>query len=226
MRNTSNAIIVLFVLFVLFTSGCASHFTQPDEYSGFIVDYKLLKQTKSATGASELFYISPDYIPHDYDSIIYTPVIYYPEPLATNKFPDDVMEKIRNYTDNKLQTALAHHKKLVGAPGANSLIFRSAISRVSAGEKGLQFYEILPIALVIVGTQYISGHRTMETHLYYEAELIDARTGKVMMQVVRKGQGENLSNKSTPLTLQSLKQVIDNLAADIAGPRVTPLSEG
>ena len=73
---------------------------------------------------------------------------------------------------------------------------------------------MVPIALVIAGTQIITGHRTMNTHLYYEAELIDATTGKPMIRVVRKGTGEDLSNETKLITVATMKQAVDDLAAD------------
>ncbi|WP_257895873.1 DUF3313 domain-containing protein, partial [Enterobacter roggenkampii] len=34
-----------------------------------------------------------------------------------------------------------------------SLIFRGAITGVSSQKEGLQFYEVVPVALVVAGTQ-------------------------------------------------------------------------
>ena len=47
-----------------------------------------------------------------------------------------------------------------------------------------------------------------------EGELIDAKTNKPVIKVVRKGEGKTLSNESTPLTADTLKQVIDDMAID------------
>jgi hypothetical protein len=94
------------------------------------------------------------------------------------------------------------------------LIFRGAITGVSSEKEGLQFYEVVPVALVIAGTQMASGHRTMDTHLFFEGELIDAKTNKPVIKVVRKGEGQELNNESAPMTLGTLKHVIDDMATD------------
>jgi len=75
---------------------------------------------------------------------------------------------------------------------------------------------VLPIALVVAGTQVATGHRTMDTSLFFEGELIDAATQKTVVKVVRKGEGKDLNNQNTPLTVDTLKQVVDDLASDAA----------
>ncbi len=45
-------------------------------------------------------------------------------------------------------------------------------------------------------------------------ELIDPATNKPVVKVVRKGEGTALANESTPMTFDTLKQVIDDMAID------------
>ena len=70
------------------------------------------------------------------------------------------------------------------------------------------------MALVIAGTQMATGHRTMDTHLYFEGELIDSKTGKPVIKVVRKGEGKELNNENSPMTVATLKKVVDDMATD------------
>ncbi|MGM3310156.1 DUF3313 family protein, partial [Enterobacter hormaechei subsp. steigerwaltii] len=79
---------------------------------------------------------------------------------------------------------------------------------------GLQFYEVVPVALLVAGTQMATGHRTMDTHLFFEGELIDAATNKPVIKVVRKGEGKELANENTPMGFGTLKQVVDDMATD------------
>ena len=60
----------------------------------------------------------------------------------------------------------------------------------------------------------ISATRAIDSEKSDTAELIDAATQKPVMKVVRKGEGKTLSNESTPLTVDTLKQVIDDMAID------------
>lgn len=59
-----------------------------------------------------------------------------------------------------------------------------------------------------------TGHRTMDTHLYFEGELIDAATNKPVIKVVRQGEGKDLNNESTPMAFETLKKVVDDMATD------------
>lgn len=202
---------------VLSAVGCASKVPDKDKYSGFLNDYSGLEKAESKTGKPVLRWIDPNFNPGNYDSIVYNSLVYYPTPKPTTQVGEQVLSQLLTYTDNKLKQSFAARKPLVSTPGPRSLIFRGAITGVSSEKEGLQFYEVLPVALVVAATQLATGHRTMDTHLYIEGELIDATTQKPVLKVVRLGEGKDLNNESTPMTLDNLKQVIDDLGTDVTG---------
>ena len=187
---------------LLALSGCASKITQPDKYSGFLKDYSGLKETKSATGLPVLRWVDPNFNESKYDSIVYNPITYYPIPKPTTQVGQQVLDKLLSYTNTQMKTAISKRKPLVTTPGPRSLIFRGAITGV------------VPVALLVAGTQMATGHRTMDTHLYFEGELIDAATNKPVIKVVRQGEGKDLSNESTPMAFETLKKVVDDMATD------------
>ncbi|MCJ1877424.1 DUF3313 family protein [Klebsiella sp. HSTU-Sny5] len=195
-------------------TGCASKLATPEQYSGFLKDYSGLKETTTASGKSELRWVDPAYNPASYDNIVYNPIVYYPVPKPTTQVGQQVLDGIRNYTDTQLKQAIGERKPLVTTPGPRSLIFRGAITGVDSSKEGLQFYEVIPVAMIVAGTQAATGHRTMDTSLYFEGELIDAKTHKPVIKVVRKGEGNTLSNENTPMTVDTLKQVINDMAVD------------
>ena len=43
---------------------------------------------------------------------------------------------------------------------------------------------------------------------------VPAATNKPVVKVVRKGEGKSLANENTPMTIDTLKQVIDDMAID------------
>lgn len=202
------------VIGLLTLTGCTSKITQPDKYSGFLGDYSDLHQTTSASGKPELRWVAPDYSPENYDNIVYNPVIYYPTPKPTSQVGQEMLDRLLAYTNQQVKSGISQKKPLVIMAGPRSLIFRGAITAVDSSKEGLQFYEVLPIALVVAGTEMATGHRTMNTSLFFEGELIDASTNKPVIKVVRKGEGKDLSNESRPLTVDTLKQVIDDMAVD------------
>lgn len=203
------AVAALFLL-----AGCSSKVAEPEQYSGFLKDYSNLKETTSSSGKTELRWVDPNYNPSNYDNIVYTPIVYYPELKPTTQMGKQVLDQILNYTNQQMKMALQERRPLVTTAGPRNLIFRGAITSVTANKEGLQFYEVLPLTLVVAGTQAVTGHRTMDTNLFFEGELIDARTKQTVMKVVRKGEGKDLANENTPITADTVKQVIDTMAID------------
>nr|WP_318381647.1 DUF3313 domain-containing protein [uncultured Enterobacter sp.] len=199
---------------LLILAGCASKVTQPEQYSGFLKDYSGLQQTTSASGKPVLRWVDPNFNDSKYDSIVYQPVTYYPVPKPTTQIGQQTLNDVLSYTNTKLKAAAAQRKPLVATPGPRSLIFRGAITGVATNKEGLQFYEVVPVALVVAGTQAVTGHRTMDTKLFFEGELVDAATNKPVVKVVRQGEGKDLNNESAQMTVGTLKQVIDDMATD------------
>lgn len=197
---------------ILALTGCAAKVAQPDQYSGFLKDYSSLKETTSASGKPELRWIDPNFNPANYDNIVYHPVTYYPVPKPTTR-REKALQDILNYTNKELKQAISERKPLATTAGKRSLIFRGAITGVDSSKEGLQFYEVIPVAMIVAGTRAATGHRTMDTNLYFEAEVIDASTNKPVIKVVRKGKAKP-ANENTPLTVDTLKQVIDDMAVD------------
>lgn len=60
------------------------------------------------------------------------------------------------------------------------------------------------------------GHRTQNSVLYLEAQLIDAKPSDIMLEAVRKAYGKTVSNSSIPFTLEDLKQGADVMTNDVA----------
>ncbi|MEW7315137.1 DUF3313 domain-containing protein [Buttiauxella gaviniae] len=199
---------------LLALAGCSSSVTAPEKYSGFLKDYSGLQETKSSTGKTVMRWVDPNFKTSNYDSLVYNPVTYYPVPKPNTQIGEQTLNQVLAYTNTKLKAAAAERKPLVAKPGPRSLIFRGAITGVDSSKQGLQFYEVIPIAMVVAGTEAATGHRTMETNLYFEGELIDAATNKPVMRVVRKGEGKTVSNENAKVTVDTLKQVIDDMATD------------
>ena len=199
---------------LLLLAGCASKVAAPDQYSGFLKDYSGLQETKSATGIPTLRWVDPSYNEKNYDNIVWNNITYYPVPKPTTQVGQRTLDDLLAYVNTTMKTAIAKRKPIVATPGPRSLIFRGAVTGVSSKKEGLQFNEVVPVALVIAGTQMATGHRTMDTHLYFEGELIDSKTGKPVIKVVRKGEGKELNNENSPMTVATLKKVVDDMATD------------
>lgn len=198
----------------LILAGCTSHVTKTDKFSGFLGDYSNLKETKTASGTPVLRWIDPSFKASNYSYLKYDPITYYPEPQPTPQISKETLQGVLDYANSRLKPALGERLQLTDHAGPRTLIFRGAITGVNTSAEGLQFYEVIPVALVIAGAQTASGHRTRDTEVYFEAELIDASTGKPVFKVVRKGFGKQVSNDNQKVTTNDLKGVVDGLAND------------
>lgn len=200
---------------IIALSGCTSHVTTPQQYSGFLGDYSGLKEVDSASGKPLMRWVSPSFNAANYTKLIYNPIIYYPRLNPTAQVSQQVLDEVLSYANTHLKNAAAQRLQLVKQPGPATLIFRGAFTQVGTEAEGLQFYEVLPVTLVVAGAESVSGHRSMETNLYFEGELIDAATGKPVLKVVRKGSGKKVANITQKVTEDDLKPIVDNLATDI-----------
>ncbi|MGH1474241.1 DUF3313 domain-containing protein [Yersinia proxima] len=198
------------------TIGCSSPIATQTEYSGFLGDYSQLTKAKSATGHEILRWVSPKLSSNKYTSIIYTPIIYYPKAQPTDRVSLNTLNTILDYTNAQVKGALAQQLALSSQKSPHTLIFKGAITSVNAENEGVQFYEVLPVTAVIAGTMAATGHRTQQSELFFEAELIDSETGMPVLKVVRKGYGKNLYNSQQIITKADVKQVIDNMVTDIS----------
>lgn len=213
--------LLLAMTVTLALTGCASKLTSQEQFSGFLKDYSGLHEASTASGKPVLKWVDPAFKFSDYSYMIYKPVVYYPEPKPNTQLGQQALDEILTYTNTRVENAVRQatarqHIALTTQPGPRTLLMRSAITAVNTSNEGMQFYEVLPIAMVLAAGEVATGHRTQDSNIYFEGELIDTQTGKVVLKVVRKGQGKQLSNANKPVTADMLKGVVDNLASDVA----------
>jgi len=195
--------------------GCSSKVVEPDQYSGFLKDYSQLKEAESPSGATVMRWVDPKLDINKYTSIYIEPTQLYPKPQPTAKIPQSTLNGITSYYDQALKREIGRSLPLAAGPGPGVLVMRAAITAVSSKTKGLQPYEVIPIALVAAAVSTASGIRDQETDLATEAVFLDGGNNKVLAQVVRKGTGKPLENDSQVMKADDVKGVIDGWAADL-----------
>ncbi|WP_236175298.1 DUF3313 domain-containing protein [Pseudomonas pseudonitroreducens] len=202
-------------LATLALAGCASKYVAPEEYSGFLKNYKALKEETSPSGAPVMRWIKPGVDVNSFTSVYVERSQLYPQPQPTEKIPQKTLQGITDYYDQVLQTQFSKALPLANGPGPNVLVVRPAITAVSASTKGLQPYEVIPIALIAAGVSTATGIRDQDTSLATEAAFLDGGSGEVVAQVVRKGAGAELENSSQVMTANDAKAVLDGWARDM-----------
>ncbi|WP_392422263.1 DUF3313 domain-containing protein [Edwardsiella piscicida] len=188
---------------------------EKDKYGNYFTPYENVTRGTTASGQPVLYWRAPGVDMKQFNSLIYQPVIYAPRPKPTAQISQSTLDQILAYANDRVKAALASHYPLVDKPTGKTLIFRGAITAIDTEKKGLQFYEVLPVTLLIAGTQAATGHRTLDSAIYLQAEFIDAATNKPVLKVVRKIAGNPLRNDQTPLTLQDMQPALNALASDI-----------
>ncbi|PJI49076.1 MAG: DUF3313 domain-containing protein [Pseudomonas sp.] len=199
----------------LVLSGCASKYVEPEQYSGFLKDYKALKEEKSPSGEAVMRWVKPGVDVSQFTSVYVEPSQLYPLPQPTEKIPQSTLDGITHYYDQSLKTQFAKALPLADGPGPGVLIVRPAITAVSASTKGLQPYEVIPIALIAAGVSTATGIRDQDTSIATEAAFLNGNDGTVVAQVVRKGAGTELDNSSQVMTANDAKAVLDGWARDM-----------
>lgn len=202
-------------LATLTLTGCASKYVEPENYSGFLKDYKVLKEEKSPSGAPVMRWIKPGIDVSQFTSVYVEPSQLYPQPQPSEKIPQSTLDGITRYYDQALQTQFSKALPLASGPGPGVLIVRPAITAVSASTKGLQPYEVIPIALIAAGVSTATGIRDQDTSIATEAAFLDGSNGTVVAQVVRKGAGTELDNSSQVMTANDAKALLDGWARDM-----------
>jgi hypothetical protein len=204
------------IVAALLLNGCTSKTASQAQYSGFLPSYEGLTTVETASGQKVLRWVDPAFNVANYDKVIYQPVRFYPTPQATDRINNQTYDDLLKYANTRLSQALSSRLQLVGfTSGPRTLEFRGAITGVSANDKGLRPYEVIPVALLMAGAMAATGERDQNTELFLEGELIDTSTGKPVLRVVRKGFGNTLSNDKQAITFADLKPVVDDLTTDI-----------
>ncbi len=197
-------------------TGCTSKTVSQSQYSGFLSSYEGLEKVKTPSGATVQRWVSTGFDVSQYDSVVVQPLSYYPQPRSTDRIDQPTLDALLSQANQQVGGAIAQRLPVVSAQaaGPRTLLFRGAITGVAAETQGLRPYEILPIALVLAGAVTAAGERDQNTELYLEGELVEFRSGKPVMRLVRKGFGKTLSDNQQKITAADMRPVIDQLTRD------------
>ncbi|MFG0723092.1 DUF3313 domain-containing protein [Pseudomonas sp. GLN_6] len=198
----------------LLLAGCASQTPTPSQYSGFLSDYSQLQPAQSASGAPVMRWVSPDFKPENYRSVLVERPLFYPAPTPDAQVSQQTLDEIALYLQQAMRLELAGRLRIVEHPDTDTLVLRSAITAVNLSPEGLKVYEVVPVALLAAAASTAAGTRDLNTEIYVELEVIEARNSQPMARVVRKGHGLQLENDSTQLRLKDIKPALDVWAKD------------
>ncbi|MGH8389872.1 MAG: DUF3313 domain-containing protein [Pseudomonas sp.] len=217
--NLSSNLLISVALTGLLLGGCTSKVTEKEQYSGYLSNYNNLQEVNTPSGGTAMRWVSPSWNPNAYDTVAFTRLELYPAPKPNEQVNKQTLNDIQTYMTNKAKATLGQKYRVVNSPsaapaGSKTLVMRAAITGVSASNKGMQWYEVVPIAAIVGGVSAATGHRDQDTELYIEAEFIDAKNNQTVAKVVRKVFGKELENDSQKVTAQDFKAAIDKMGTD------------
>ncbi|MGE8147088.1 DUF3313 domain-containing protein [Pseudomonas frederiksbergensis] len=218
--NLSRNVLIGAALASLLLGGCTSKVTDKEQYSGFLPNYNNLQEVTTPSGEKAMRWVSPSWNPNAYDTVAFMKLELYPVPKPNDRVDQRTLEELQTYMTNSAKGVLGQKYRVVPsakkAPaGSKTLVVRAAITGVTASNEGMQWYEVVPVAAVVGGVSAASGHRSQDTTLFLEAELVDASNNQIMAKVVRKVFGEQLKNSSEKITTNDFKAAISKLTADL-----------
>ncbi|MEY0767242.1 MULTISPECIES: DUF3313 domain-containing protein [Providencia] len=208
---TKNLIIIIGTLFL---ASCSSRLPSSTEQSNFLSNYDRLSEVKTPSGNIIKAWHSDQLNTTQKNKLIFTPIKF--KPLNEhNKINEKFATVLLNYTNQQVKKELEKHFELTQTPGPNTLQFAGVITSVSATAEELKPYEVLPVMLVIAGTQLAVGSRDADTNIYFEWKVTDSQTGLPLYEAIRKNSGNQLSNTEQMITLEDLKDAVDIIADEV-----------
>lgn len=200
---------------VLLLSACSGRLPDHTEQSDFLSDYQHLTETETASGHMIKSWIAGDFTAESPKTkLIFTPVVF--NPLnKNNKMDKPFMAALLNYTNQQIKSELAKQYELTEAAAPGVLRFEGVVTAVNVTNKDFRPYEVLPVMLIVAGTQLAIGNRDADTSIYFEWKITDSVSKKPYLEAIRKNKGEQMSNKDQTITLEELKAAVDTIAAEI-----------
>ena len=129
----------------LLLAGCASQTPTPSEYSGFLSDYSQLQPAQSASGAPVMRWVSPDFKPENYRSVLVERPLFYPAPTPDAQVSQQTLDEIALYLQQAMRLELAGRMRVVEHPDTDTLVLRSAITAVNLSPEGLKLAALLAV---------------------------------------------------------------------------------
>lgn len=213
-KNTvTKSIITAAALFLL--AACSSRLPDTTEQSGFLSDYQRLNEENTVSGNKIKAWTSTEFRTDKPETkLIFTHVSF--RPLnKNNQMGKQFMAVLLNYTNQQIKQELAKHYTLTETAAPGVLHFSGVITSVSLTNKEIKPYEVLPVMLIIAGTQLAVGNRDVDTNLFFEWKITESVTKMAHLEAIRKNNGVQLSNKQQQITLDDLKEAVDTIAAEI-----------
>jgi hypothetical protein len=187
---------------------------QNTQFSGYLVNYKDMKETHTATGGTSLRWVSPDLEKGKYTAIIIDPVGFYPKPPLLAKVSKGKMLSAVQYLAEQAKKEIGRELKIVDKPGPGVLRWDAAITGVKGSSTSVPSTKNLPASMIFTDASPIAVPSEHGFVVYLESRLVDSQTKKVMAKSVRAGVGSKVADPKTRVTVEEIKPVLNGWVQD------------
>jgi len=182
--------------------------------SGFLRDYSSLQQTTDAAGTPVRSWVSSKLSPANYNAILLDPLVFYPEPRPTDQVSAEELRKMLAYSNAALRRPLSQRFRVVDRAGKGVVRVRIAFSGIAVQGEGLRPFQYIPIAFVAtMAARTATGGSPQRAFILVETEATDSVTGEFLGERVRAATGERLPVGQKVITADSVKPLLEELAA-------------
>ena len=183
-------------------------------FSGYLVNYKDMKETHTATGGTSLRWVSPDLEKGQYTAIIIDPVGFYPRPPLLAKVSKGKMLSAVQYLAEQAKKEIGRDLKIVTQPGPGVLRWDAAITGVKGNSASVPGTKNLPAAMIFTDASPIAVPEEHGFVVYLESRLVDSQTKKLIAKSVRAGVGSKVADPKVKVTLDEIKPVLNGWVQD------------
>lgn len=202
---------------LLLLAGCASQSLSPKQFSGFLSQQHYSKLGRIAVPSDQTAYryISPDFVPANYSSVMVEPVIAFPKPEPTSQVSIQTLLTLQSKLTRLLEDSMSQVLPLARSANPGVIRLQTAITGVNVSTKGLAIYEYIPIALIAASVNTAAGGRDQQVRLFIEMQAVDAVSNEVLAVGVREISGDDLENVKSKLEAQQLNKGLKAAGTDM-----------
>ncbi len=196
-------VILLCASMLLAACAASPERVEKEHFSGFLGTYGALQEYEDDLGPAWRW-LSPKLIDGiasaKYNSIYVDDIGYYPAPRSNEAVSSKTLIEIAHYFTKNIRAAIGSEMKLLDKPAKGAVRMQIAITGVSVDAEVLKSYKYNPVSRVFGGES---------VKIFIETKVTDATTGELLGLVVREGFGDVSANKSEMLTLDGVKDLLD-----------------
>lgn len=187
---------------------------EPQQFSGYLVRYDDMEETRTPTGGASLRWISPDLKKGKYHSIIIDPVGFYPKPPLLAKVSKGKMLEAVQYLAEQAKKEIGRELKVVDKPGPGVLRWDAAITGVKGRSEDEAVCKNLPASMIFTDAMPTAVPSEHGFVVYLESRLTDSQSKKLIAKSVRAGVGSKVADPKARVTVEEIKPVLNGWVID------------